>query len=1001
MGKSTQTTVLKKRKLTANNSDKKPQKKLKTNEKHNIKEKALTVNAKIKETKDGSNKILNANEISTVKTKAEKKETVKTKNTAGYGKEKCPDKSDSQESSDEHLPLSEILKQSKAKKNVKKKPNIKQTTKNSSLKQIGKKVEGKIELLKHESNLEISNKNAIKKETKEVSLSAGKKSVQANIKKNVETSNKVAKLSPTKKEKCHSPLPCKSDTGDFKTVQPKGLIKHDGHSPVKTKSLKEKILNKKHSPVKEIIHKTKSDLGSSAHDTDEDGDESDMEWEDVAEVSGLLDDNASGSGKDSMPSTSNNVEVTLTVPGKKSKFSRPSQEEIRKWIQRKINRIKKEGRIAAHKVHLLTLLAIGMRKNEMCNNPLVQGVGLSLLPDIFTQRKDLKTWDVSFLSRITIWMKNKAPNPGEIHTGNSEATYLMRVLEKKVYFYIAILRALGLSVRLVMSVQVLSNKIEDGSKSKKPERKQSKTPGKAKQTKQTVTTPKQTAAKDPKKTTKESLSNKRKRQSTSAKSDGPSSSQSLRKKAKVDYTEETKSEYFSEAKTSTENVSDDEEDFVIPTPKRGKSEEVRGVEPVLGESSGTTKKGRDIWVEVYLEKVKSWICIDGDISSVNQADECEKLATKPIKYVMTFDNECSIKDVTSRYASGWLTTTPKLRVDPDWLTETMSLYRTKNLKREKKEDSLLKAQLRKKPLPLTVSEYKNHPLYVLKRHLLKFEAIYPETAATLGFCRGEPVYSRDCVHTLHTREIWMKEARVVKSGELAYKIVKGRKSRRKMLENVGEIKSELFGRWQTEDYVPPPVVDGKVPRNEYGNVELFKPSMLPEGACHIQVPGIHRLARKLNIDAVPAVVGFDFHGGFNHPIMDGVVVGEEFKEQLLLAWDKEQQEKVEREKAKREKRVLDNWTHLVKSLRIRERLKRKYNVEEDDGPKSKAESPTETEEMPDISLSWPLNKQEGKTTRDSDGHCHVFLPENHVQDAVTGEWSKTCACGLKEPLEMS
>ena len=27
---------------------------------------------------------------------------------------------------------------------------------------------------------------------------------------------------------------------------------------------------------------------------------------------------------------------------------------------------------------------------------------------------------------------------------------------------------------------------------------------------------------------------------------------------------------------------------------------------------------------------------------------------------------------------------------------------------------------------------------------------------------------------------------------------------------------------------------GKVPRNEYGNVELFKPSMLPAGACHIQ-----------------------------------------------------------------------------------------------------------------------------------------------------------------------
>lgn len=30
------------------------------------------------------------------------------------------------------------------------------------------------------------------------------------------------------------------------------------------------------------------------------------------------------------------------------------------------------------------------------------------------------------------------------------------------------------------------------------------------------------------------------------------------------------------------------------------------------------------------------------------------------------------------------------------------------------------------------------------------------------------------------------------------------------------------------------LLQGIVPRNEYGNVELFKPSMLPAGACHIQ-----------------------------------------------------------------------------------------------------------------------------------------------------------------------
>jgi len=41
--------------------------------------------------------------------------------------------------------------------------------------------------------------------------------------------------------------------------------------------------------------------------------------------------------------------------------------------------------------------------------------------------------------------------------------------------------------------------------------------------------------------------------------------------------------------------------------------------------------------------------------------------------------------------------------------------------------------------------------YVLQRHLLKFEAVYPPTAVPLGFVRGEPVYARECVHTVSIR----------------------------------------------------------------------------------------------------------------------------------------------------------------------------------------------------------------------------------------------------------
>ena len=71
---------------------------------------------------------------------------------------------------------------------------------------------------------------------------------------------------------------------------------------------------------------------------------------------------------------------------------------------------------------------------------------------------------------------------------------------------------------------------------------------------------------------------------------------------------------------------------------------------------------------------------------------------------------------------------------------------------------------------------------------------------------------------------------------------------------------EVFGKWQTVLYVPPPAVNGKVPRNEYGNVELFKPWMLPKGCAHIPINGMTRLLRKLDIDAAPAMMGWDFSG---------------------------------------------------------------------------------------------------------------------------------------------
>lgn len=76
--------------------------------------------------------------------------------------------------------------------------------------------------------------------------------------------------------------------------------------------------------------------------------------------------------------------------------------------------------------------------------------------------------------------------------------------------------------------------------------------------------------------------------------------------------------------------------------------------------------------------------------------------------------------------------------------------------------------------PFIIRRIKGHPLFVLRRHLLKYEGLYPEDPPQVGNIKGEPVYSREYVHTLHTRELWMREAKVVRIGESPYKVVKGR-----------------------------------------------------------------------------------------------------------------------------------------------------------------------------------------------------------------------------------
>src|SRR6202034_2094070 len=97
----------------------------------------------------------------------------------------------------------------------------------------------------------------------------------------------------------------------------------------------------------------------------------------------------------------------------------------------------------------------------------------------------------------------------------------------------------------------------------------------------------------------------------------------------------------------------------------------------------------------------------------------------------------------------------------------------------------------------------------------------------------------------------------------------------------------------------PPVVDGRVPRNAYGNLDVYVPSMIPAGAIHVQHPLAARSAKLLGVDYADAVTGFDFKGRQGTAIVNGIVVAAEYREAFVEAIRAMEHEQAQVEQAKR------------------------------------------------------------------------------------------------------
>lgn len=145
----------------------------------------------------------------------------------------------------------------------------------------------------------------------------------------------------------------------------------------------------------------------------------------------------------------------------------------------------------------------------------------------------------------------------------------------------------------------------------------------------------------------------------------------------------------------------------------------------------------------------------------------------------------------------------------------------------------------------------------------------------------------------------------------------------------------LYAAHQTKIYSAPPVVNGRIPKNVYRNLDVYVPSMVPLGGIHIPHPETARAAKIIGIDYADAVTGFVFKGRHGTAVTKGVVIAVEYKEAVEEVIKAVEDDRARAEEERRSLEALRMWKRMLAGLRIMERIEG-YNVEGERGEREVA-----------------------------------------------------------------
>lgn len=384
------------------------------------------------------------------------------------------------------------------------------------------------------------------------------------------------------------------------------------------------------------------------------------------------------------------------------------------------------------------------------------------------------------------------------------------------------------------------------------------------------------------------------------------------------------------------------------------------------------------WVEVFDHAHQKWVPVDPMVShSVAKPRGFEPPSSDKennISYVIAFEEDGCARDVTRRYSKAYNAKTRKTRVEythggEKWWRKTMRAFsRGWKSDVDQIEDSELAALEASEPMPKNVIDFKDHPYYALERHLKKNEILVEgakkvgtvaagRDPAKPGLKKLENIYRRQNVKSVKSSGAWYRLGRDTKMGEQPAKVVAARQLPQDDDMNDGGDPEEsagtnLYTEDQTEPCYVPPVVNGQVPKNSYGNLDIYVPSMVPAGGVHI--PGKYtypfgislqltladseasRAARLLSIDYADALVGFDFRGRQGTAVLKGAVVAIEYQEAVEAVIEGFRDERLRAEEDMRTNNALRMWKRFMLGLRVKQRVDA-YEIEGEDEPKETEE----------------------------------------------------------------